>query len=79
MSDETGTIYKLVDRARPLGFFVGMHAHFDPTIPARGGGKSGPFYLMRRNPGQKNESLLRYATAEMIEDFLQQQVEDYAK
>lgn len=74
MSDEGDMQYTLQNIARPLGFYVGLHAHFDPV---RGGG---PFYLMRRKqyPEQRNESLLRYATAEMIEDFLHQQVEDYA-
>lgn len=71
-NDDEDTLYKLVDKARPLGFFVGLHTHFDPFI---GGG---PFYVMKRNPGQKNQSLLRYATAERVEEFLDQQVENYA-
>jgi hypothetical protein len=51
-----------------------MHTHFDP---ARGGG---PFYVMPRkmHPDDKSESLLRYATAERVEEFLKQQVESYA-
>lgn len=76
--DQEKELYKLVDKARPLGFFVGRHANFDPTIPARGGGKSDPYFLMRRNPGQRSTSLLRYATAEMIEDYLRTEAGNYA-
>lgn len=60
--------------AQPLGFYVGEHKHFDPS---RGGG---PFFLMRRKeqPDQRMPMLLRYATAEMVKDFLSQQAEEYA-
>lgn len=74
MSDDADTQFMLNNRARPLGFFVGLHKVFDPV---RGGG---PFYLMRRkeHKEQRNPSLLRYATAEMIEDYLNDVANNYA-
>jgi hypothetical protein len=67
-------LYTLRNQARPLGFWVGIHEQFDPC---RGGG---PYYLMRRkeHKDQRNPSLLRYATKEMIEDYLEGIANDYA-
>lgn len=74
LTAEDHELYTLRQEARPLGFWVGRHGYFDP---ARGGG---PFYLMRRKEfkEQRNPTLLRYATSEMIQDFLQQAAETYA-
>lgn len=77
--EDRDELYMLQNLARPLGFWVGVHKNFDPTIPARGGGKSGPYYLMRRKeyPEQRQRSLVIYATAEMIEDFLRMDAGNY--
>lgn len=71
MDDE---LYSLRNLARPLGFWVGVHAHFDVT---RGGGQ---YYVMPKNkyPGQRNPSLLRFATREMVEEFLSNSADHYA-
>lgn len=67
--------WQLVDKAKPLGFHVGEHKNFDPTR-----GSAGPYYLMRKKefPAQKTPSLLRYASAKMIEDFLNTAAEKFA-
>jgi hypothetical protein len=73
--DDPDTLFTLQNMARPLGYYVGVHNHFDP---ARGGG---PFYLMERKAisgAERNPSLLRYATAERIEQFLQSSADNFA-
>jgi hypothetical protein len=53
-------------KADALGFWVGEHKQYDPCL---GGG---PYYVQRKKTFRKEHqpSLLRYATAEMVWDFL---------
>lgn len=60
------TLFTLQNVARPLGFWIGLHKQYDPLL---GGG---PFFVMRRKtyPEERCPSLLKYATAEKVEEFL---------
>jgi len=73
--DDGETLFTLQNMARPLGYYVGVHKHFDP---ARGGGC---FYVMERKSHsglERNPSLLRYSTAERVEQFLQSSADNFA-
>jgi hypothetical protein len=53
-------------KAASLGLYVGEHRTFDPCMPG------GPLFVqdIRKSRGQPCPSHLRYATAEMVWDFL---------
>jgi hypothetical protein len=78
ISDTSDELFTLRNQARPLGYYVGEHRNYDPC---RGGG---PFWLMyaKSNPlydaHQNNPTILKYATPEQIEEFLREEVENYA-
>lgn len=65
-TEEDHTLFELRSRARELGLWVGRHKFFDPAF---GGG---PFYIMerKRSPDQRNETLLKFATAKMVKKYL---------
>jgi hypothetical protein len=75
---EDHELFTLRNAARPLGYWVGLHRNFDA---ARGGG---PFYVMHAKSSPRYEqhwndpTVLKYATAEQVEDFLKQEGENYA-
>jgi hypothetical protein len=73
--DDGDTLFELRNAARPLGYWVGYHYHFDP---ARGGG---PYYVMERksNSGaERNPSLIRYASKATVEKFLNSCADNFA-
>lgn len=65
-ADDDDTLFTLQNIARPKGFYVGLHKQFDPLLPG------GPFFLMyrKRSKDDRSPTLLKYATAEQIEEFL---------
>ena len=70
--DDHDTQFTLNNQARPLGLWIGIHKSYDPLL---GGG---PFFVMPRKTAkdQRSPTLLRYATAERVEEFLRDQVEN---
>jgi hypothetical protein len=60
-------LFTLRNLARPRGFWVGEHVDFDPC---RGGG---PYYIVPRRMSADEPNhmpLLKYATAQQVEEFL---------
>ena len=73
--DDGDTLFELRNLARPLGYWVGYHYHFDP---ARGGG---PYFVMEsksRSGAERNPSLLRYASKASVEKFLYSCADNFA-
>jgi hypothetical protein len=66
--------YTLQNAARPLGYFIGVHKTFDPVL---GGG---PYFVMprKKHPDERCPTLLKFATAAEVEEFLQQTADDFA-
>ena len=71
--DLDDTRFMLNNMCRPYGFWVGVHKHFDVT---KGGG---PFYVLRRktHPDDRSPTLLRYATPQMITEFVNLHAENW--
>jgi hypothetical protein len=73
--DDVTELSVLQRKARPLGFHVAEHKQFDPC---RG---NGPYFVVpkRRNKQEGYQpTLLRYATAQEVTDFLNREAENYA-
>lgn len=72
--DDDKEYWSLVDAGRRLGFFVGRHKFFDPAM---GGGEF--FVTRRRQQGdpKKLPTIMKYATAGEITDFLNREAENY--
>ena len=74
--DEVTEHSVLVRKARPLGFYVGEHKFFDPAM---GGG---PYFVVakrgRGNTGEAMPTILKYATREQVEEFLENEAANYA-
>lgn len=66
--------YTLQNLARPLGFYVGTHKTFDVLL---GGGC---YFIMprKKRKDERCPTLLKYATAQEVEEWLKQQADNYA-
>lgn len=71
---ELTEVMTLRQKAGPLGIYVGEHKVFDPC-------RGGPYFLVpkRRNKDDGLQpTLLRFATAEQVEAYLNREAEHYA-